>query len=180
MTQLQTPTLTVERLTRFTPTDLAELCEAANASILDGGGFGWVRPQSRSTLERYFEGLLLVPERSLYVGRLDSVIVACAQLVRPPRNNEAQACAAWLRHTFTAPFARGHGLARLLVKAVEEGARAIGVRVMNLDVRATQAAAIALYESLGYIRWGTHPAYALVGGKTIAGHYYYKFLQPEA
>jgi ribosomal protein S18 acetylase RimI-like enzyme len=49
--------------------------------------------------------------------------------------------------------------------------------VLNLDVRETQTAAIRLYESLGYTRWGVHPSYARVGGKTIRGFYYYKLLQ---
>jgi hypothetical protein len=31
---------------------------------------------------------------------------------------------------------------------------------------------------MGYIRWGTHPAYARVRGQTVAGHYYYKLLEP--
>ncbi len=35
-----------------------------------------------------------MPERLLFVGRLDGIIVGSAQLVRPPRNNEAQAFAA--------------------------------------------------------------------------------------
>ena len=35
-----------------------------------------------------------------------------------------------------------------------------------------------IYESLGYIRWAVHPAYARVGGRTIRGVFYYKLLQP--
>ena len=80
-------------------------------------------------------------------------------------------------HSFIAPYARGHGLARMLTERVEEGARALGYHVLNLDVRETQEAAISMYESMGYIRWGIHPAYARVGGKTIRGVYYYKVLQ---
>jgi ribosomal protein S18 acetylase RimI-like enzyme len=60
---------------------------------------------------------------------------------------------------------------------VEEKARAVGFRVLNLDVRETQTAAIALYESLGYVRWGTHPNYARVKGRTIRGFYYTKNLK---
>ena len=40
----------------------------------------------------------------------------------------------------------------------------------------TQQAAIAMYETLGFRRWGTHPYYACVGGKAVAGHYYFKDL----
>lgn len=170
--------LHVEKATDFSDDDLAALCEAADAAIIEGGGFGWVHPPGRVALERYFRGVLLVPERALYVGRLDGVPVGCAQLVRPPRNNEAQAFAAQLMHAFIAPYARGHGLARMLTQRVEEGARALGYQVLNLDVRETQQAAINLYENLGYIRWGVHPAYARVSGRTVRGIHYFKLLQP--
>jgi ribosomal protein S18 acetylase RimI-like enzyme len=170
---------TVERVSELTEDDLATLCEAANAAIIDGGGFGWVNPPGRLALERYFKGVLLVPERELFVGRLDGTIVGSAQLVRPPRNNEAQAFAAHLMHSFIAPYARGHGLARMLTRRVEEGARALGYHVLNLDVRETQEAAIALYESMGYIRWSVHPAYARVAGRTVRGVFYYKLLRPR-
>jgi len=170
------PALDVERCERLSEPDLAALCEATNAAIIEGGGFGWIEPQGRAALTRHFRGVLLVPERELFIARLDGHVVGSAQLVRPPRNNEAQAAAAQLTHAYIAPYARGHGLARMMVRRVEERAAALGHRVLNLDVRETQATAIALFESLGYVRWGTHPAYARVRGKTVAGHHYYKLL----
>lgn len=172
------PSQGVERISSFTAEELDDLCEATDAAIIGGGGFGWVNPPGRQALERYFRGLLLVPERELFVVRLDGRIVGSGQLVRPPRNNEAQAFAAQLMHAFIAPYARGHGLARLLTLRIEDGARALGYHVLNLDVRETQTAALRLYEGLGYIRWAVHPAYARVGGKTIRGVHYYKLLQP--
>ena len=168
----------VDRLTEISDEDLSALCEAADAAIIDGGGFGWVTPPGRLAMESYFRGVLLVPERELFVCRLDGIIVGSAQLVRPPRNNEAQAFAATLMHAFVAPYARSHGLARMLTRRVEESARAQGYQVLNLDVRETQAAAIRLYESLGYECWGVHPAYARVGGTTVRGHHFYKLLKP--
>ena len=170
----------VERAESFTEEELNALCEAAHSAIIEGGGFGWINPPGRLALESYFRGVLLVPERELFVARLNGTIVGSAQLLRPPRNNEAQAFAAHLMHSFIAPYARGHGLARLLTLRVEEGARALGYQVLNLDVRETQEAAIRLYDSLGYVRWGTHPHYARVGGETIRGHHYYKLLKPRA
>ena len=171
------PVLAVERAASLSDDDMHALCEAADAAILEGGGFGWINPPGRTALQGYFRGVLLVPERELFVGRLNGVIVGSAQFVRPPRNNEAQAFAATLMHAFIAPYARGHGLARLLTQRVEEAARAMGYQVLNLDVRETQEPAIALYESLGYTRWGEHPAYARVGGRTVRGLFYYKLLQ---
>jgi ribosomal protein S18 acetylase RimI-like enzyme len=174
---LSSPKLSVERAEAFTDDDLQALCEATHAAIIEGGGFGWVHPPGRRSLESYYRGVLLVPERQLFLARLNGTVVGSAQLVRPPRNNEAQAFAATLMHSFIAPYARGHGLARLLTRSVEEAARASGYHVLNLDVRESQSVAIRLYESLGFVRWGVHPAYARVGGKTIRGFCYYKLLK---
>ncbi|MBR0681486.1 GNAT family N-acetyltransferase [Roseomonas eburnea] len=170
--------LAVERVERLSDADLADLAEATDAAIIEGGGFGWVEPQGRAALERHFRGVLLVPERELFVARLDGHVVGSALLVRPPRNNEAQAFAATLTHAYVAPYARGFGLARMMVGKAEERAAALGHRVINLDVRETQATAIALFESLGYLHWGTHPYYARVRGQTVAGHFYTKTLEP--
>ena len=170
--------LLVEIAQSLAEPDLEDLCEATNAAIIEGGGFGWVQSQDRAALARHFRGVLLVPDRMLFLARLDGTVVGSAQLVRPPRNNEAQAFAAQLTHAYIAPYARGFGLARRLVDRVEEHAAAMGFRVLNLDVRDTQESAIKLFEGLGYVRWGTHPAYARVDGRTVAGHSYYKLLEP--
>ena len=173
------PSLHVERLKQILDHDLLSLCEATDAAIIDGGGFGWVNPPGRRALETYFRGVLLVPERELFVARLNGDIVGSAVLARPPRNNEAQAFAAHLMHSYIAPYARGHGLARMLTEGVEERARELGYHILNLDVRETQAAAIRLYESMDYVRWGVHPEYAQVRGKSVTGYFYYKRLRPR-
>ena len=180
MNERRSPTTAVERLERFAATDLHDLCDAAEAAIKGGGGFGWLSVPPRHIMEAYWRGVLLVPERQVFVARLDGTICGSAQLARPPRNNEAQSFAAQLSGNFIAPWARGHGLARRLVIVVEDAARAAGFTILNLDVRDTQTAAIQLYESLGYVRWGTHPAYARVDGREILGHYYFKRLGGEA
>ena len=167
---------TVERLTAFRGNDLHDLCDAAEEGIKAGGGFGWLKPPLRAVMESYWRGILLIPDRQLFVGRLDGVIAGTAQLVRPAKNNEAQAHAALLTTNFVAPWARGHGLARAIVVAVEEAAVAAGVTILNLDVRDTQEAAIQLYQSLGYRHWGTHPHYARVDGRWVAGRYFWKDL----
>ncbi len=123
--------------------------------------------------------MLLVPERELIVARVDGVIVGSTQLVRPARNNEAQAFAATIMHAFVAPYGRKHGLARRMTLRAEAAARALGYQVINLDVRETQTAALAMYERLGYVRWGSHPAYARVGGRLIAGIFFYKRLRED-
>jgi ribosomal protein S18 acetylase RimI-like enzyme len=172
--------ITVEHLTQYTGTDLDDLCEATESAIVEGGGFGWLKVPARQVLESYWKGVLLVPERRLVVGRLDGVIAGSVLLSRAPRNNEAQAFAGTVSALFVAPWARRRGIGRGVVTGLERLARELGLTVLNLDLRDTQRAAIGLYESLGYRRWGTHPCYAQVDGRIIAGHYYYKRLDEPA
>ena len=178
--QRRAPLTSVERITEFAGPDLHDLCDAAEAAILDGGGFGWLNPPERHVMEAYWRGVLVVPERDLFVARLDRTVAGSAQLVRPSRYNEAQATVGQLTTSFMAPWARGHGLARMIVLAIEDAARGAGLRVLNLDVRESQEAAIKLYESLGYTRWGTNPHYALIDGRWTTGYYYYKDLNGGA
>lgn len=173
------PQVAVERVTALDAAELEHLCDATDAAILDGNGFGWLRPPPRERLEAYYRGVLIVPERELFAGRLDGSIVASAQLWRAPRNNEALGFAGTLTAHWVAPWARGHGLARMLLGAVEERAAALGLSHLKLDVRETQEAAIQLYEANGYDHWGTLPAYALVDGALVAGRFYVKRLPKD-
>ncbi len=174
------PTAKVERVTAISDDELEQLCEATEEAILDGNGFGWLQPPPRAKLESYWRGVTLVPERELYVARLDNNIVGSAQLLKPPPNNEAQAHAAQLTTFFIAPWARGHGLARGLLATIEDSARAQGFRLLDLDVRETQTAAIQLYEDCGFRRWAEKAKYARVRGHYVAGYYYSKDLEQTA
>jgi len=61
------------------------------------------------------------------------------------------------------PDARGRGLARRLVAALVEDARAKRVETLTLDVRGNNHAAMALYESLGFEVYGRLPDFVAVG-----------------
>ena len=164
----------VDMADQLSDDDIAELVDATETAIVDGGGFGWLKPPPQGVLERFWRGVLLVPERNLFIGRLDGRVAGSAQLIRPAKNNEAQAFAATITTNFVSPWARGHGMARALLEEAEQEARSRNFKAINLSVRETQGAALSLYETLGFKRWGSHPKYALVDGKTVAGHYYCK------
>lgn len=174
------PVPSVEQLTELAANDLNDLCDATDAAIQAGGGFGWVDLPSREILERYWQGVLTMPARTLFVARLDGIICGTCQLVNPPKNNEAQGFAAQLTTNFVAPWGRGHNLSRKLIEAAERHAKDEGFAVINLDVRETMDAAIQLYESMGYIRIGMHPHYAKVDGEILKGFYYTKVIDPKA
>ncbi|WP_243443953.1 1-(5-phosphoribosyl)-5-[(5-phosphoribosylamino)methylideneamino]imidazole-4-carboxamide isomerase [Asaia prunellae] len=171
-------TCSAERLTRIDETDMAALCEITTATILDGGGLGWLTPPGRVVLERYFNGLLLVPETRFFVVRDETgQIQGCAQLVRPPRNNEAQAQTAQIRGYFVVPYMRGRGLGYVLADAVISAATAMGCRVLNCEVPETQESALAMFRSLGFEHWGTHPYYARNHEGTVKGIFMTKRLE---
>ena len=168
------PETVVEPIDELSNADLNDLCDAAEAAIRYGGGFGWISPPERDVLEAYWRGVILIPERDLIVGRLDGVIAGSCQILKPTRNNEAQSFVCNLTTNFVAPWARGHGLSAQIMEVAENHARGRGYRVLNLDVRETQVAAIRLYERRGYTRFGSHPRYARVGDRDVAGHFYFK------
>jgi hypothetical protein len=101
----------VERLSEFRGNDLVDLSDAAEAAIVGGGGFGWLSPPPRDVMEAYWRGTLLVPGRTVIIGRLDGVIAGSAQLNRPRANAESQSFSVSVSTFFLAPWARGHGIA---------------------------------------------------------------------
>lgn len=170
----------VEKITAaLSRPDLNDLCDATDAAIDGGGGFGWVEKPSRDILERYWQGVIIAPTRWLFVARLDGVICGTTQVVLPPSNNEAQGHMVTLTTNFVAPWARGHGLAKMLLDNVEAECRAQGYAVINLDVRETMDTAVALYESMGYQCFGTHPYSVRIEGKTVPSRFYYKVIDPD-
>jgi ribosomal protein S18 acetylase RimI-like enzyme len=159
--------------------DLNDLCDATDAAIESGGGFGWVKLPARDTLEAYWKGVITAPTRQLFVARLDNVICGTTQLVLPPKNNEAQGHSVQLTTNFVTPWARGYGLAKMLLEEVEKHSIHEGYAVINLDVRETMEQAITLYEAMGYEEFGTHPYSVRTKGATVASKYYYKVINPK-
>lgn len=174
------PDLTVEHVTEdLGSADMNDLCDATDAAIESGGGFGWVELPSREILEKFWRGVITMPTRLLFVSRLDGVICGTAQLILPSRNNEAQSFSVNMTTNFIAPWARGYGLGRMLLKAVENKVSGMGYSIINLDVRETQSAAISLYESSGYKVFGSHPYYAKINDEIVRGLYYYKVIDQD-
>ena len=119
---------------------------------------------------------MLMPDRTLFIARLDGQVAGACQLVRPPANNEAGAFAAEVVNFYLAPWARGHDLAKMMLKEVEDHAIGQGFRSLNVNMRADQQAAIAVCEWLGMKRWGTKERYAMINGKFVPGYFYTKDL----
>ena len=174
------PTIEVELVTKQLSTnDLNDLCDATDSAIEAGGGFGWVELPARDILEKYWQGVITAPTRELFVARLDGVICGTSQLMLPPKNNEAQGHMVTLTTNFVAPWARGHGLAKMLLQSVEKHSHSDGYAVINLDVRETMTDAIKLYESIGFKEFGHHPYSVRSKGETIKSIHYYKVINEK-
>lgn len=103
----------------------------------------------------------LYPEPGANHFRLDPVEVADGQgaFLVVYRGGAAVGCGALrlldpetaeLKRMYVAPAARGTGLGRRLVAALEAEARALGVRRLVLETGTRQAAALALYAATGF------------------------------
>lgn len=65
----------------------------------------------------------------------------------------------YIGNVCTAPQHRRRGVARALLAELESRSRRLGLAFLTLEARASNAAAIALYEGAGYGRVGTRPGY---------------------
>jgi GNAT superfamily N-acetyltransferase len=166
--------LSVNLIKKFSAGELQELCKATEEAIEKGIGFSWIKPPPRQNLENYWKGVLAMPQRNLFIGSFEGAVAASLQLVFPNKSNEASSFSASIDTHFVSPWARGHGLARMLLEAGEELAYKSGFSQVLLEVRKTQDRAISLYENAGYVRWGILPAYHIVKEKAVPGFFYHK------
>lgn len=173
----KTPDSKVELVTKLSSVDMHDLCDATTLAIENGGGFGWVDVPERDIMQRFWEGVMAMPLRHLFVARLDGTICGTAQLVMHSDNNAAQSHAAQIMSVFVAPWARGHHLGKRLLHSIEHHARKERLKVLNLDVRATQKGAIGLFEDEGYVRYAEHPYYAHIKGDPVKGYFYFKEIE---
>ena len=84
------------------------------------------------------------PGGAFLVGREHREPVACGGLARYDETT------AELRRMYVVPAARGQGLSRRLLTALEAEARRLGYEALRLETGNRQTEAIGLYESAGY------------------------------
>lgn len=93
------------------------------------------------------------PGGDLLLARDDQgLAIGCAGL----RALDAERCE--MKRLFLSPAARGLGLGRALTQAIIEAARRSGRRELLLDTLPSMAAAIRMYEALGFERTGAYYA----------------------
>ena len=107
----------------------------------------------RRTLPAVAEGRIV-----LLVAELGGRIVGTVQLT--PAGQPNQRHRADVNKLLVLRSARRQGIARALMHAAEAAARAAGRRLITLDTQ-HQSAAEALYQDLGYTRFGIVPRFSL-------------------
>jgi putative acetyltransferase len=78
------------------------------------------------------------------VGRIGGEAVACGGVARYDEVTGE------IRRMYVVPAARGRGLSRRVLEALEDEARALGYSLVRLETGKLQAAAVGLYVSAGF------------------------------
>ncbi|WP_296946150.1 GNAT family N-acetyltransferase [uncultured Massilia sp.] len=153
---------------------IGQLARVLIDCVEGGASVSFMLPIAPATAQRFWQDVaagVARGARTLLVAEDEHGIAGTVQLVTDlPENQPHRADVAKL---LVRPGARGAGIGRRLMEAVEDAARAQGKRVLVLDT--ANAAAERLYERLGWQRVGSVPDYALLpDGAPCATTIYYK------
>jgi putative acetyltransferase len=97
---------------------------------------------------------LATPDAAFLGAFAGGQLVGCGGYVRHPGGYGE------LKRMFVRPEARGRGVGRRLLAALEAHAAAVGLTVLRLETGVAQPEALRLYEGAGYARRGPFGEYA--------------------
>lgn len=143
--------LVIERVTSPTPEmrDLiGELDEVLNAAY---------EPHQRHGLPI---AQLFEPHVRFFVVRLDGVAVACGGMALFEDYAE-------VKRMYTRPAARGRGVAKALLRRLEDESRVSGKAMLRLETGRHQPEAVGLYRRAGFISCGAFGHYAQMPARDI-------------
>ncbi len=113
---------------------------------------------SRRALRRF----IAAPHRPLIVAKFGAALAGYALLAVRKNTKTARI------YSLAVDPTRGRrGVGRALLQACERYARGHGRTALRLEVRYDNAAAIALYEKLGYRQFGRYPGYYADGAEAL-------------
>jgi ribosomal protein S18 acetylase RimI-like enzyme len=141
---------------------LPELGTLLQDCVHDGASIGFILPFDVAASQAFWTDNV-VPAvtrgvRLLLVAEVEGKVAGAVQLDWDTSPNQAHR--AEVRKLLVAPAFRRHGIARQLMRALEEQARQLPCTLLTLDTRSGDHAE-PLYLSLGYVVAGSIPAYAL-------------------
>lgn len=148
----------------LTPADTAAFCALRLRAILDSpSSFSASREDELArTPEEHVQRIAGGPQQRAF-GAFDGArLVGFAGLRREPLRQLAHKAVLW--GVFVDVRQRGQGVARRLVNAcIEQAEQDPAILQVHLSVNAENNAALRLYESLGFIAYGTEPRSMRVG-----------------
>lgn len=170
---------------RLTPADAARLRTLRAESLrTDPWAFGSAPGDDRFESEDLARATLSDPNHAIFAiedpdrGRVDDrpgthggvPLIAMAGIARSTRIKHPHLANIW--GVYTTPTFRRRGLSRAILTACIDHARAWpGVERISLSVSDRTPAARSLYESLGFITWGTEPDCTRIGPESAAEHH---------
>lgn len=117
-----------------------------------------------------FRALMAQPFNEIVVLEVGGELVATSGIVRNQKEKGRHRALIW--GVYCVPEHRGNGYGRDAVRASIDLARTWeGVELVALSVSASGAAALHVYQSLGFERWGTEPDVLRVGGAPHDEHH---------
>ncbi len=152
----------IETLTAAAARDaLDDLTRLLQDAVASGASLGFLAPLDDGAAQTYWQNVIAKIEqgtRVLLVARAeDGALVGTAQLDLATMPNGAHR--AEVQKVCVLRAARGQGIGRQLMVAIEDAARAAGRTLLVLDTWQGSVAE-SLYRKLGYVEAGVIPGYA--------------------
>jgi putative acetyltransferase len=110
---------------------------------------------------------LFAPDMRFFLARSDHVAVGCGGFALGDDYAE-------VKRMYTRPQARGRGVAKALLRQIEDAARAAGAPVLRLETGIHQQEAIGLYERAGFRRRDPFGPYAAMPADSIETSLFYE------
>ena len=143
--------ITIERISAPTP-ELRELIGELDAVL--GAAY---EPHQRHglSLDQLFE-----PHVRFFLARLEGAAVACGGVALFEDYAE-------VKRMYTRPAVRGRGIAKAVLRRLEEEARVSGKTVLRLETGHLQPEAVGLYRRAGFVSRGPFGHYAQMPARDI-------------
>jgi ribosomal protein S18 acetylase RimI-like enzyme len=167
-------TLEIMELTSISPSDLEALTLLLITVADNGASIGFLPPVSRDEASAYWKNVIQ-PDVILWVAKFNNEICGTVQLHLAQKENALHRAA--VAKLMVDPNKRRNGIGKALMHTLEKRAKLLGRNLLVLGTRSDDISNL-LYQSLGYIKAGSIPGYAMsADGVTSGLSLYYKELQ---
>ena len=112
------------------------------------------------------------PHVQFFLARLDGLAVGCGGVAMFDDYAE-------VKRMYTRPAARGQGIAKAVLRRIEDEARRAGKSVLRLETGTHQQEAIGLYEGMGFRQRGPFGAYAAMPARNIETSLFFEKALPH-